>query len=253
MEIKDKKNLISLCCISQELDFIGFLRSRSSSNGWDFLLYKNVSDFISRMPSEKFHIIVLDGHLENTHSIQENIQNLRNRTKIPIIVIVPENTDVSELVARGADACLFQPFTWKLFLAYVQSLSQRYHLDTPHKEEARWEKKFTPPDISTEAITVIERGPLILDRERFRCTWQEHPIKLTSTEFLLLWALAYRPGIVKNRRMLIEDAGLGRRDIDDRAIDSHIKRLRQKIKKSDSSFDAIQAFYGVGYLFKTPI
>src|SRR5579883_355510 len=253
MEIKDKKILISLCCISKELDFIGFLRSRSSANGWGFLLYRNVHNFLARIPNENSCIIVLDGHLDSAHHLQENIQNLRYKTKIPIIVIAPENMDVSELVARGADACLFQPFTWKLFLAYAQSLSQRYQLQATHKEEKNEEQKFALPDSITDSATIIERGPLILDRERFRCTWKENLIKLTSTEFLLLWALSYRPGIVKNRRMLIEDAGLGRRDIDDRAIDSHIKRLRQKIKKSDSSFDAIQAFYGVGYLFKTPM
>jgi two-component system response regulator ChvI len=253
MEISERKDSISLCCISKELDFVGFLKSRSSAQGWGFQLYRDTDEFLGRLPHERSYIIVLDGYSDEFHYLQEKVQTLHERTKMPIIVIVPENTEVSELVSRGADACLFQPFTWKLFLAYAQSLHQRYQLSSHHLHNKPEDKKHALSETSSDSATTIERGSLILDRERFRCTWKNLPIKLTSTEFLLLWALAYRPGIVKNRRMLIEDSGLGRRDIDDRAIDSHIKRLRQKIKKIDNSFDAIQAFYGVGYLFKTPI
>jgi two-component system, OmpR family, response regulator ChvI len=96
----------------------------------------------------------------------------------------------------------------------------------------------------------IERGQLMMDPERHTCTWKGEQVTLTVTEFLILQALAMRPGVVKSRNALMDAAYDDQVYVDDRTIDSHIKRLRKKFKSSDDDFDMIETLYGVGYRFK---
>jgi two-component system response regulator ChvI len=97
---------------------------------------------------------------------------------------------------------------------------------------------------------VRERGSLRIDRERHTCGWKNEPVRLTVTEFLILEALATRPGVVKSRDALMDAAHNDRVYVDDRTIDSHIKRLRKKFKVTESSFDMIETLYGVGHRFE---
>jgi two-component system response regulator ChvI len=97
---------------------------------------------------------------------------------------------------------------------------------------------------------LIERGNLVLDEERHTCTWKNEPVTLTVTEFLILQALAPRPGVVKSRNALMDAAYDDQVYVDDRTIDSHIKRLRKKFKSVDDDFEMIETLYGVGYRFK---
>ena len=96
----------------------------------------------------------------------------------------------------------------------------------------------------------LERGDLVMDPERHISTWKGHHLTLTVTEFLILQALAQRPGIVKSRDALMDAAYDDQIYVDDRTIDSHIKRLRKKFKMIDDNFDMIETLYGVGYRFK---
>jgi two-component system response regulator ChvI len=89
-----------------------------------------------------------------------------------------------------------------------------------------------------------------MDLERHTCTWKNQPVTLTVTEFLVLQALATRPGVVKSRNALMDVVYDDQVYVDERTIDSHIKRLRQKIKQAEDSFDMIETLYGVGYRFK---
>jgi two-component system response regulator ChvI len=102
----------------------------------------------------------------------------------------------------------------------------------------------------TDAAKALERGQLVMDPERHSCTWKSEPVTLTVTEFLILQALATRPGVVKSRNALMDAAYDDQVYVDDRTIDSHIKRLRKKFKVVDQSFDMIETLYGVGYRFK---
>src|SRR6266516_17515 len=97
---------------------------------------------------------------------------------------------------------------------------------------------------------VLERGLLRMDPERHVCTWKSEAVTLTVTEFLILQALASRPGVVKSRNALMDAAYDDQVYVDDRTIDSHIKRLRKKFKSVDDAFDMIETLYGVGYRFK---
>jgi len=115
-------------------------------------------------------------------------------------------------------------------------------------------RRSTPKDGSapkeTDAAKVLERGLLRMDPERHTCTWKNEPVTLTVTEFLILQALAARPGVVKSRNALMDAAYDDQVYVDDRTIDSHIKRLRKKFKGTDDDFDMIETLYGVGYRFK---
>ena len=99
-------------------------------------------------------------------------------------------------------------------------------------------------------VKVLERGLLRMDDERHTCTWKNEPVTLTVTEFLILQALATRPGVVKSRNALMDAAYDDQVYVDDRTIDSHIKRLRKKFKVVDDDFEMIETLYGVGYRFK---
>ena len=100
---------------------------------------------------------------------------------------------------------------------------------------------------------MLERGLLRMDPERHTCTWKNEPVTLTVTEFLILQALASRPGVVKSRNALMDAAYDDQVYVDDRTIDSHIKRLRKKFKAVDDDFDMIETLYGVGYRFKEAV
>ena len=114
-------------------------------------------------------------------------------------------------------------------------------------------RRFQPKDAANpaaEAARVLERGKLRLDPERHTCHWDGRAVMLTVTEFLILQALATRPGVVKTRDALMDAAYDDQVYVDDRTIDSHIKRLRKKFKGTDDDFDMIETLYGVGYRFK---
>jgi two-component system response regulator ChvI len=137
----------------------------------------------------------------------------------------------------GADDFIRKPFSQRLLVERVKAVLRRAQ----------------PRDgasVALEASRAIERGKLVLDPDRHSCTWDGRVVTLTVTEFLILQALAQRPGIVKSRDALMDAAYDDQVYVDDRTIDSHIKRLRKKFKAVDESFDAIETLYGVGYRFK---
>ena len=114
-------------------------------------------------------------------------------------------------------------------------------------------RRAQPRDTTTvfeDKSKVLERGKLKMDPERHTCVWDNRPVTLTVTEFLILQSLAARPGVVKSRDALMDAAYDDQVYVDDRTIDSHIKRLRKKFKAVDTSFDVIETLYGVGYRFK---
>jgi two-component system, OmpR family, response regulator ChvI len=107
-----------------------------------------------------------------------------------------------------------------------------------------------PAPREIDAAKMLERGQLRIDPEKHLCTWKDQPVALTVTEFLILQALAMRVGVVKSRNSLMDAAYDDQTYVDDRTIDSHIKRLRKKFRQADNAFDMIDTLYGVGYRFK---
>jgi two-component system response regulator ChvI len=164
----------------------------------------------------------------------ELLRRLREFSYVPVICLTSKTDEVDEMLGlkMGADDFMHKPFSQRVLAERVKTVLKR----ATEKDDL--------------ANIIIERGPLRMDTARHACTWKNTSVSLTVTEFLILQAIATRPGVVKSRAALMDAAYDERSYVDDRAIDCHIKRLRKKLRAVDNSFDMIEAFYGVGYRFK---
>ncbi len=172
----------------------------------------------------------------------ELLRRLRQKSDMPVIFLTSKDDEIDELfgLKMGADDFIRKPFSQRLLVERVKAVLRRSGaISEPAGKTAA----------GTEA-KVLERGSLAMDQERHTCTWGGKQVTLTVTEFLILFALAQRPGVVKSRDALMDAAYDDQVYVDDRTIDSHIKRLRKKFKAEDDSFDMIEKLYGVGYRFR---
>jgi two-component system response regulator ChvI len=169
----------------------------------------------------------------------ELLQRLRARSTLPVIFLTSKDEEVDELMGLrlGADDYIRKPFSQRLLIERIRALLRR-------NEAGRAEAS------GAAHSSVIVRGNLVLDETKHTCLWRGEDIQLTVTEFLLLKALVVRPGMVKSRDQLI-DAGYGENIyVDDRTIDSHIKRIRKKFRAVDDTFNQVETLYGIGYRYK---
>ena len=170
----------------------------------------------------------------------ELLRRLRQNGDLPVIFLTSKDEEIDELMGlnAGADDYIRKPFSQRLLLERVKAVLRRA------------ESLKGPGQAAEAKKEALVRGKLALDPQRHECTWDNKPVRLTVTEFLILQALAQRPGFVKSRDSLMDAAYDDQVYVDDRTIDSHIKRLRKKFKVVDESFDAIETLYGVGYRYK---
>ncbi|GIL39954.1 response regulator transcription factor [Roseiterribacter gracilis] len=168
----------------------------------------------------------------------ELLQKLRQGSALPVIFLTSKDDELDEVLGlrMGADDYITKPFSQRLLVERIRALLRR--------EELRKSAGATEPG------QLIERGDLVLDGAKHLCIWKGKPVNLTVSEFLLVKALAQRPGHVKNRNQLIDAAYGEHIYVDDRTIDSHVKRMRRKFKDVDPDFDAIETLYGAGYKFR---
>ena len=169
----------------------------------------------------------------------ELLRRLRQKSDLPVIFLTSKDEEIDELfgLKMGADDFIRKPFSQRLLVERVKAILRRAN----------------PKDAATQKESeakILERGRLKMDPERHTCTWEGIPVTLTVTEFLILQALATRPGVVKSRNALMDAAYDDQVYVDDRTIDSHIKRLRKKFKVVESEFEMIETLYGVGYRFR---
>jgi two-component system, OmpR family, response regulator ChvI len=171
----------------------------------------------------------------------ELLRKLREKSALPVIFLTSKDEEPDEArgLALGADDYITKPFSQRLLVARIRAILRR-------SEIARGEAE-APAD--GEAQAAIERGRLVMDPSRHQVTWAGQPVSLTVTEFLILEALALRPGVIKSRNQLMDAAYSDDVFVDDRTIDSHIKRLRRKFRAADPEFAAIETLYGAGYSF----
>jgi two-component system response regulator ChvI len=160
---------------------------------------------------------------------------------MPVIFLTSKDDELDEALglAMGADDYIAKPFSQRLLLARIRALLRRRDLE-------RGQARSDQPE-GGEAV--IERGRLVMDPARHKVQWDGRDVTLTVTEFLILEALAQRPGVVKSRNQLLDIAYQDDVYVDDRTIDSHIKRIRRKFRAVDDGFDGIETLYGVGYRF----
>ena len=160
---------------------------------------------------------------------------------MPVIFLTSKDDELDEALglAMGADDYISKPFSQRLLIARIRAILRR-------QEVARGQATAAA---DTSEPVLIERGRLAMDPARHKVRWDGRDVTLTVTEFIILEALAQRPGVVKSRNQLLDIAYNDDNFVDDRTIDSHIKRVRRKFRAVDPQFDSIETLYGVGYRF----
>jgi two-component system, OmpR family, response regulator ChvI len=169
----------------------------------------------------------------------ELLRRLREKSSLPVIFLTSKDDELDEALglAMGADDYIAKPFSQRLLIARIRAILRRVEITR------------TPPDAGANIAEPIVRGRLEMDPARHRVQWDAKNVALTVTEFMILEALATRPDVVKSRNQLMDVAYQDDVYVDDRTIDSHIKRLRRKFRQVDPAFDAIVTLYGAGYRF----
>ncbi len=207
------------------------------AEGFKVRTYTDGTDALRGLQAQPVDLAVLDIKMPRMDGM-ELLQRLRQKSAVPVIFLTSKDDEVDEVLGlrMGADDYIKKPFSQRLLIERIRALLRR--AEAPPAGEA--------PD----QANVMVRGALVLDQNRHACTWRGQSVDLTVTEFLILKSLAQRPGHVKNRDQLIDAAYGEHIYVDDRTIDSHIKRLRKKFRDIDSEFGQIETLYGVGYRYK---
>ena len=209
------------------------------AEGYNVSTYTDGASGLEGLTTDRPDLAILDIKMPRMDGM-ELLRRLRQKSDLPVIFLTSKDDEIDELfgLKMGADDFIRKPFSQRLLVERVKAILRR--------ASAR-EAGVKPP---TQAAKSLERGSLVMDQERHTCTWKGEPVTLTVTEFLILHSLAQRPGVVKSRDALMDAAYDDQVYVDDRTIDSHIKRLRKKFKLADDDFEMIETLYGVGYRFK---
>ncbi|HEU0118188.1 MAG TPA: response regulator transcription factor [Alphaproteobacteria bacterium] len=210
------------------------------AEGFTVKTYPDGDEALRGLTQTPADLAVLDIKMPRLNGMEllQRLKQTANTTSMPVIFLTSKDEEVDEIMGlrMGADDYIKKPFSQRLLIERIRSLLRR--------EQARQQPANTDPN------NVVVRGDLTLDSARHVCIWKEKPVDLTVTEFLLVKALASRPGHVKSRDQLMDAAYGESIYVDDRTIDSHIKRLRKKFKEADDNFDQIETLYGVGYRYR---
>lgn len=223
--VDDDRNILSSISLALE------------SEGFEVSTYSDGESGFNGILQDEPELVVLDIKMPRMDGM-EVLTKLREETNVPVIFLTSKDDEIDQAIGlrMGADDYITKPFSQRLLIERIRAILRRQEFmnNPPSKQEA--EK--------------VVRGDLTLDDSRHLSTWKGQPVNLTVTEYLLLKALATRPGHVKNRDQLIDLAYGENIYVDDRTIDSHIKRVRKKFKTIDPEFSQIETLYGIGYKYK---
>ena len=228
--------MVKICLIDDDQNILASLSLALKSEKFDVETYSDGIAGLEALKNNNFDIAILDIKMPRLDGL-EVLQKLRNSSDIPVIFLTSKDDEIDQLLGlkMGADDYITKPFSQKLLIERVKVILKR--------------TAFSSEENQVNNDSLIERGNLLLNMDRHECHWKEERIKLTVTEFLLLESLVNRPGYVKNRDQLMSAAYSDDLYVDDRTIDSHIKRIRRKFKAIDKDFNSIETLYGVGYRF----
>jgi two-component system response regulator ChvI len=224
--VDDDRNILTSVSIALEAE------------GYRIMTYTDGASALDGFKTSPPDLAILDIKMPRMDGM-ELLRRLRQKSDMPVIFLTSKDEEIDELfgLKMGADDFIRKPFSQRLLVERVKAVMRRITA-----------KEGTSPKEAD--AKVLERGLLRMDPERHVCTWKTEQVTLTVTEFLILQALAARPGVVKSRNALMDAAYDDQVYVDDRTIDSHIKRLRKKFKAVDDAFDMIETLYGVGFRFK---
>ena len=231
--VDDDRNILTSVSIALEAE------------GYKVETYTDGASALDGLLARPPHLAIFDIKMPRMDGM-ELLRRLRQKSDIPVIFLTSKDEEIDELfgLKMGADDFITKPFSQRLLVERVKAILRRAA-----------SRDSTSPGSSAKGgpenqARILERGQLLMDQERHTCTWKGDPVTLTVTEFLILQSLAQRPGVVKSRDALMDAAYDEQVYVDDRTIDSHIKRLRKKFKMVDGDFDMIETLYGVGYRFR---
>jgi two-component system, OmpR family, response regulator ChvI len=210
------------------------------AEGFVTRVYSDPGQALRSISENPPNLAVLDIKMPQMDGI-ELLRRIRESSALPVIFLTSKDDELDEALglAMGADDYIAKPFSQRLLIARIRAILRRQELAKGEAESSRSEPE---PQL-------IQEGRLVMDPARHKVLWDGKDVSLTVTEFLILEALAQRPGVVKNRNQLLDVAYQDDVYVDDRTIDSHIKRIRRKFRAVDPGFDSIETLYGVGYKF----
>ena len=228
----------TIALVDDDRNILTSLRIVLEAEGYKTQTYNDGASALGGLASNPPDLAILDIKMPRMDGM-ETLRRLRQKSDMPVMFLTSKDEEIDELfgLKMGADDFIRKPFSQRLLVERVKAVLRRVQ-----------SREATAATVET--TKTLERGKLKIDPERHTCLWDDRPVTLTVTEFLILQALAQRPGVVKSRDALMDAAYDDQVYVDDRTIDSHIKRLRKKFKAVDSSFDVIETLYGVGYRFK---
>jgi len=226
----------TIALVDDDRNILTSVQMALEAEGFAVRTYTDGSEALRGLSQQPVDLAVLDIKMPRMDGM-ELLERLRRQTEMPVIFLTSKDDEVDELMGlrMGADDYIKKPFSQRLLIERIRVLLRR--------EAAN--REGTP-----NAGDTLARGDMTLDTARHLCTWKGQAVELTVTEFLLLKSLAARPGHVKSRDQLMDAAYGEHIYVDDRTIDSHIKRLRKKFRVLDGEFSQIETLYGVGYRYK---
>jgi two-component system, OmpR family, response regulator ChvI len=224
--VDDDRNILTSVSIAFETE------------GYRIITYTDGASALDGFKTSPPDIAILDIKMPRMDGM-ETLRRLREKSDLPVIFLTSKDDAIDEVfgLKMGAEDFIRKPFSQRVLVERVKAVLRRR---TPRDDAA-------PKEAQAKAI---ERGQLRMDPERHSCTWKNQAVILTVTEFRILQSLVSRPGVVKSRNALMDAAYDDQVYVDDRTVDSHIKRLRKRFRATDPAFDMIETLYGVGYRFK---
>ena len=208
------------------------------AEGYSVRTYTTGAEALRALTNQPVDLAILDIKMPRMDGM-ELLNRLRRQSQMPVIFLTSKDEEVDEVLGfrMGADDYIKKPFSQRLLIERIRALLRRSEV-TSEGPAAR------------DGKGAIARGELVMDPLRHLCSWRGAPVALTVTEFLILQSLAARPGHIKSRDQLMDAAYGEHIYVDDRTIDSHIKRLRRKFKALDAEFVQIETLYGLGYRYR---
>jgi two-component system response regulator ChvI len=231
--------MAKITLVDDDENIVASISLALESHGHTVKAYFDGASGLAAIESDPPDLVILDVKMPRMDGM-EVLRRIRAGAEIPVIMLTSKDDEIDEILGfnLGADDYIHKPFSQRLLLERVKAVLRRAGVEAPGAAE---------PAAGSKAI---KRGRLTLDPARHDCLWDNKPVRLTVTEFLLLQSLASRPGFVKSRDNLMDAAYDDQVYVDDRTIDSHIKRMRKKFRQVDKTFDAIETLYGVGYRYR---
>ena len=224
----------TIALVDDDQNILVSLSAALVDEGYKVDTYGDGAEALEGLVRKRADLAILDIKMPRMDGL-ELLTELRQKDKLPVIFLTSRDDEVDEIMGLrlGADDYIKKPFSQRLLLERIRAVLRRHEAKSDDEN----------------GDSIMRRGDLVLDPARHLCSWRGDEINLTVTEFLIVEALARRPGHVKNRDQLIDAAYGEHIYVDDRTIDSHIKRLRRKFKAVDDKFAGIDTLYGVGYRY----